>query len=80
MSNRNSGVVLIAGITAGLIAGAIIALVLAPKSGSESRSLIKEKAIDIGDRIKEATGDRKEIYTQNWQKQKGKYKVKPPGA
>jgi len=80
MNSRDSGIVFVAGIAAGLIAGAVIALVLAPKSGSESRYIIKEKAADIGDRIKEATGDRKQIYTDNWKQQKGRFKIKSTDA
>jgi gas vesicle protein len=76
MNSRDSGIIFIVGITTGLIAGAVIALVLAPKSGSESRGIIKEKAADIGDRIKETTADRKQIYTDNWKEQKGKFKAK----
>jgi gas vesicle protein len=67
----------VAGLAAGVLAGAIIALILAPKSGAENRGIIKEKTSGIGDRIKEATANRKDVYTQTWKENKGKYKVRP---
>jgi gas vesicle protein len=76
MENRGSGIVLVAGIAAGILLGAIIALILASKSGSENRDMLKEKAQDVGDRIKEATADRKQVYTETWKSHKGKYKAR----
>ena len=56
-----------AGLSAGVIAGFIIGLMMAPKSGTESREVIKDTIGDIDQRIKEATGDREKIYKKNWQ-------------
>lgn len=48
MNWKNFGI----GVVSGLIAGFILALFTAPKSGKETRNLIKNKALEVGDAIK----------------------------
>jgi len=55
------------GLSAGVIAGFIIGLLMAPKSGTESRGVIKDTIGDIDQRIKEVTEDRKKVYKRTWQ-------------
>jgi gas vesicle protein len=55
------------GISAGIIAGFLLGLLVAPKSGKESINSIKDKFGDIDQRIKEVTADRKKVYTRTWQ-------------
>lgn len=45
------------GVLAGVVIGGTIALLYAPKSGKETRKLIKDKAIDVMDAAKEKTSD-----------------------
>lgn len=64
------------GLSTGLIVGFISALIFAPKSGADSRTIVKEqvdKGIDdIKGRVKEITGDRKKVYTETWKQPKTK--------
>ena len=43
------------GLLAGAVIGGIIALLYAPKSGKETRHLIKDKATEVVDTLKEET-------------------------
>ena len=54
------------GVSAGVIAGFLIGLFVAPKSGKESIGTIKETIGDIDQRVKEVTADRKKVYTRSW--------------
>ncbi len=45
------------GFLSGAIIGGVIALLYAPKTGKETRQLIKEKATDVMDAVKEKTTD-----------------------
>ncbi len=44
------------GVFAGAIIGGVVALLYAPKSGKETRRLIRDAASDVADTVKEATG------------------------
>jgi len=44
------------GLLAGAIIGGVMALLYAPKSGKETRQLIKDKVTDVMDTVKEETG------------------------
>jgi gas vesicle protein len=64
------------GIAVGLVAGLFIAILSAPKTGRESRGIARE-AIDSGVNhvrgvLKEATADRKKVYTETWKQPKSK--------
>ena len=43
------------GLLAGAVIGGVIALLYAPKSGKETRQLIKDKVTDVVDAVKEKT-------------------------
>jgi gas vesicle protein len=44
------------GILAGAVVGGVVALLFAPKSGKETRKLIKDKTMEVVDTVKEKTG------------------------
>jgi gas vesicle protein len=50
MGNNNK---FLAGLIAGAVVGAVTALLLAPKSGKETRQLLKEKAGVVGEKAKD---------------------------
>jgi gas vesicle protein len=54
--NRDNAIGLGIGILTGAIVGAAIALVYAPKSGKETRKMIKDKTMEVVDTVKEKTG------------------------
>lgn len=64
------------GFGVGIIVGISVAFVLSPRSGEETRDLIKDKTMDVRGRIREITGDRKKIYADGWKQPK----VKPYAA
>jgi gas vesicle protein len=49
MSSQNSGVLFFAGLVTGGLAGAGVALLLAPQSGAETHDQIKDKSIELKD-------------------------------
>ncbi len=53
MHHQEAGHDLLIGFIAGAIAGLALGLLLAPRTGAESRALLKEKAGDIRERIAE---------------------------
>ena len=75
MSNRKYGIWIAAGTLTGLISGLIIAFVLAPQSGHDTRDLLKDKVSDAGGRIREIGGNREKIYKRNWQQRVGRYRT-----
>jgi gas vesicle protein len=44
------------GLIAGAVIGGVMALLYAPKSGKETRKVIKDKTIEVADVVKEETG------------------------
>jgi gas vesicle protein len=71
------------GFILGIFTGLAVAILVAPKSGDETRRLIKEKVVDAGGKVKdiaddisgiakEVTGDRKKIYSETWKQPKVK--------
>ncbi len=50
----------IAGLLVGMLAGAAAALLLAPQSGEETRTLLREKGIELGHRAEELQAEAKE--------------------
>lgn len=53
--NRDRAVGLGIGLLAGAVIGGVIALLFAPRTGKETRQLIKGKATDVADVVKETT-------------------------
>ncbi len=75
MSNSNSELKFAIGFILGMAAGLAIGLVFAPKSGEETRQLLKERVDDAGEKVKEIAdyvkgevkeiaGDREKIYKE----------------
>ena len=60
---KTSGKILIAGL-AGMAAGAIAGLLMAPRSGRETRRLMRETGGEWGDRLKEGLEDGKRSITE----------------
>ncbi|MGD8463156.1 MAG: YtxH domain-containing protein [Anaerolineae bacterium] len=50
MGDKNSGVDFLAGFFVGALVGAAAALLLAPQSGEETRTIIRERGIELKDR------------------------------
>ncbi len=57
MSDRDEFGAFLIGFIVGGLTGAAVSLLLAPQSGEETRALIKEKAIEIGDKASETYED-----------------------
>ncbi len=57
MSSRDEFGAFLIGFAVGGLTGAIVALLFAPQSGNETRTLIKEKAIELKDKAGESIED-----------------------
>ncbi|MBN1376036.1 MAG: YtxH domain-containing protein [Dehalococcoidia bacterium] len=75
MNKRESNIWLAAGTVLGVASGLLIAFILAPQSGHETRDLLKDKVYDAGGRIREIGGSRKKIYKKSWQQRVGRYRT-----
>jgi gas vesicle protein len=53
--NKDNMVGFSIGLLSGAVIGGVIALLFAPKSGKETRQIIKDKAVGIVDAVKEKT-------------------------
>ncbi len=60
MSEHNECGSFMSGLFLGGIIGAVVALVLAPRSGEETRKLLKDKAVELGKEIGAQTETLKE--------------------
>jgi len=60
MSEHNDCGSFMGGLLMGSIIGAVVALVLAPQSGEETRKLLKDKALELGKEINDQTETLKE--------------------
>jgi gas vesicle protein len=72
MSDRDEFGAFLIGFVIGGLTGAVVSLLFAPQSGEETRVYIKERAIELGDRVSD-TADTvsKEVETRT-----GEYRVK----
>jgi gas vesicle protein len=61
MSDRDSGSSFAIGFLIGAIAGVAIGFLYAPKSGKETRAMLKEKAVEIKEKAGEVTEKAKEV-------------------
>jgi gas vesicle protein len=57
MSDRDEFGAFLVGFVVGGLAGAVTALLLAPQSGDETRTVIKEKAIELKDKASDSFDD-----------------------
>lgn len=53
------------GLGVGLVAGGILGLLFAPKSGSETRAIIREKAVEVGLKASEIGKKAKGLINKN---------------
>ncbi len=58
----NKAIGLSIGLLAGAVAGGVIALLYAPKSGKETRKMIKDQTRDVVDTVKEKTSGVIEVF------------------
>lgn len=54
MSDRNGIGMMLVGFLLGALSGAVAALLLAPQSGAETRTLIKDKSIELRDKAQQS--------------------------
>ncbi len=55
--NKDNAIGFGIGLLAGAVIGGVIALLYAPKTGKETRQLIKDKATEVVDAVKEKTSE-----------------------
>jgi gas vesicle protein len=75
MSNKDWGAKFGIGLILGVAVGAALAFFLAPKSGKETRALVKDKAADVSSSVRNLTADRRKVYSETWKKHKGQHRV-----
>jgi gas vesicle protein len=77
MDDKNSGPGFSIGLIVGIALGAAIGFLFTPRSGKETRDLLKGKAADVEEKVKDLTADRRKVYTETWKRGRGQPKVKP---
>ena len=75
MNGRSSTSEFVIGLILGVVAGAVISFLLAPRSGKETIGLAREKVADVSEKVKELTADREKVYKETWKTRRGKPKV-----
>jgi gas vesicle protein len=75
MSNSDSGSKFAIGFTVGLALGVALGFLFTPRSGKETRELLKDKAADVSETARDLTADRRKVYTETWKKRRGQHKV-----
>lgn len=78
MSDRSGFGAFIVGFLMGILSGAVVALLVAPQSGAETRTLIKDKSIELRDKAQhtaEQARARADEFTHQL-KEKGQSAVK----
>jgi gas vesicle protein len=75
MSNSDSGARFGIGLILGLAVGVALGFLFAPRTGKETRELVKDKAADVSETVKDLTADRQKVYTETWKKRRGQPKV-----
>ena len=75
MGNTDSGPGFGIGFALGAIIGLAVAFLLAPRPGKQTRELLKDKAADVPETVRQITADREKVYTETWRKRKGQPRV-----
>ena len=75
MNNKDSGPAFGMGLILGLAVGAALGFLFAPRSGEETRELVKDKADDVSGTVKDLTANRRKVYKETWKKRRGQPKV-----
>jgi len=75
MSNSDSGSKFGIGLILGLAVGVSLGFLFAPRTGKETRELVKDKATDVSETVKDLTADRRKVYKETWKKRRGQPKV-----
>jgi len=75
MSNSDSGSRFGIGLILGLAVGVALGFLFAPRTGKETRELVKDKASDVSETVKDLTANRRKVYTETWKKRRGQPKV-----
>jgi len=75
MDNKDSGPGFGIGLILGLAVGAALGFLFAPRSGKETRALLKEKVADVSETARDLTADRRKVYAETWKKRRGQPKV-----
>jgi gas vesicle protein len=75
MSNRDSAPGFAIGFTLGIAIGLALGFLFTPRSGKETRELLKDKATDVSETARELTADREKVYAETWKKRRGQPKV-----
>ena len=77
MSDKSSGPGFGIGLILGIAVGAALGFLFAPRSGKETREMVKNTAADVSATVKDLTADRQKVYTETWKKGRGQPKIKP---
>jgi len=77
MSDKSSGPGFSIGLILGIAVGAALGFLFAPRSGTETRGIIRDKAAEVSATVKDFTANRRKVYTETWKKDRGQPKVKP---
>ena len=72
MSDRDEFGAFLIGFVIGGLTGAVVSLLFAPQSGEETRVYIKERAIELGDRV----NDTAQTVSKEVENRTGEYRVK----
>jgi gas vesicle protein len=75
MADRDLGTGFAIGFGLGALIGLAIGFLFAPQAGDKTRELIRDKADDIPETIREVTADREKVYAGTWKKRRGLPKV-----
>ena len=75
VSNRDSMPGFAIGFTVGIAIGLTLGFIFAPRSGKETRELVKGKVSDLSETTKDITADRQKVYKETWKKRRGQPRV-----
>lgn len=67
MADRSGGIGFVTGLAIGALAGATLAMVLAPQSGEDTRDLLYAKAREAGERARDSAGDAGDLLARGRQ-------------